>query len=61
MSDKLIRLNNVLQQFQISKSHWYELIAEGKAPKPIKYGRSSFWSQNAISEFIEDLKKGDVA
>ena len=61
MSDKLIRLKAVLEQYQVSKSHWYELIAEGIAPKPIKQGRSSFWSQNEISEFIENLKTGEAA
>ena len=61
MSDKLIRLKSVLEQFQVSKSHWYELISEGIAPKPIKQGRSSFWSQNDLTEFIESLKSGEVA
>ena len=57
-NDKLIRLKSVLDQFQVSKSHWYELIVQGKVPKPIKYGRSSFWSQNEINNFIERVKKG---
>ena len=56
-NDNLIRLNSVLEQFQTSRSSWYKLISEGKAPKPIKYNRSSFWSQNEINEFIDKVKK----
>ncbi len=56
-NDKLIRLRSVLDQYQVSRSHWYALIAQGKAPKPIKYGQSSFWSQNEINDFIERVKE----
>jgi len=56
-NDKLIKLNSVLEQYQVSKSKWYSLIASGDAPKPIKIQRSSFWSQLEISQYIELLKE----
>ena len=60
MKDKLLRSKTVLDQFQVSRAHWYKLIAEGIAPKPIKLGTRSFWSQNEISAFIESVKIGEA-
>ena len=57
MSDKLIKLKTVLEYFEVSKSHWYALIIKGDAPKPIKVGRSSFWSLKEINKYLELLKK----
>ena len=56
MNDKLLSLGTVLDQFQVSRAHWYKLISEGKAPKPIKHGTRSLWSQKELSKFIESVK-----
>lgn len=61
MTDKLLSLKTVLDHFQVSRAHWYKLISEGKAPRPIKHRTRSFWSQKEISEFIESIKMSEVA
>lgn len=59
MSDKLIKLHSVLELIQMSRDKWYRMVAEGKAPPPIKLGRSSFWSFQAIQKLIEEIKAGE--
>ena len=61
MKDKLISLKTVLDQYQVSRAHWYNLVKEGKAPKQIRQGSRSFWSQNEISAFIESVKLSEAA
>lgn len=57
--DKLIKLPSVLERIQISRSKWYAMIANGKAPQPVKINRASFWSEKEIQEFIEEIKSGE--
>jgi len=53
---KLLRLPQVLQLFPVSKSSWYQGIAEGRYPKPIKLGvRSSAWKASEIQTLIDTL------
>lgn len=53
---KLLRLPQVLQRFPVSKSSWYQGIAEGRYPKPIKLGvRSSAWKASEIQTLIDEL------
>ncbi len=59
MSDKLIKLPAVLELIQISRSSWYSMIANGKAPQPVKINRASFWSLQAVQELIEEIKAGE--
>lgn len=56
--DRLIKLPTVLELIQISRSNWYAMIANGKAPKPLKINRASFWSLQEVQEFIEKIKQG---
>jgi len=55
--DHFINLEDVLKQTRISRSKWYQMIKDGLAPAPVKLGRRSVWSQNAISDYIEILKE----
>ena len=53
----LLRLPDVLALFPVSRSAWWEGIAEGKFPKPIKLGgpRSVAWRASEILELIDRL------
>jgi len=59
MNDKLVKLPVVLDMIQISRSNWYSMIANGKAPQPIKINRASFWSLSSIQELVEKIKAGE--
>ena len=51
----LVRLPQVLTALPISKSGWYEGIADGKYPRPIKLGRISLWRAEDIHALIEKI------
>lgn len=44
----------------LAQSTWYGLLAEGKAPAPIRIGRSTFWLERDLEEFIERAKNGKL-
>lgn len=54
----LLRLPQVLARMGCSRSGWYKAIAEGRAPQPIKLGRSSAWRSDEISALIDSLSMG---
>ncbi len=54
----LLRLPQVLARMGCSRSGWYKAIAEGRAPQPIKVGRSSRWRSDDISALIDSLSMG---
>ena len=58
--DKFLRINAVLEQIPVSKATLYRLSKKIKLLKPIKVGGSSFWSQNNINDYFENLKKDNL-
>jgi prophage regulatory protein len=38
----------------ISKSKFWLLVQKGDFPKPIKIGRSSFWTREQVQDFIRE-------
>jgi len=57
--DNLIRLEEVKARTGLSRSAIYSLVQESKFPKIIKLGeRTSTWSNNAVSAWIEEKKAG---
>ncbi|PHM70217.1 helix-turn-helix transcriptional regulator [Xenorhabdus kozodoii] len=54
MSNKFIRLDEVLSRIGYSKSWTYKLIDKGEFPKPVKIGsRSIAFIESEINEWIE--------
>lgn len=51
----LLKLNDVKQMLKVGTTFVYELIKQGKLPKPIKQGRASFWKASDIRGYIESL------
>ena len=47
--ERFIKLPETLHLTGVSASLWYEMIKAGKAPPPVKVGKSSFW---VLSEVI---------
>lgn len=44
-------LKHITQRYSLGKSRWYQLIQEGMAPKPVKIGRSSRWTESSLEKF----------
>ena len=53
MDVRLLRLNQVLEIFPVSRSTWLGWVADNKAPAPIKLGRCTCWKYSDLIEFIE--------
>lgn len=51
---EFLKINDVLAQVPVCKSHWYKMINAGIAPPPIKFGeKTAVWTQDDINKFIE--------
>ncbi len=58
--DKFLRINDVLIQIPVSRATLYRLSKQIKLLRPIKVGGSSFWSQENINNYFENLKKDNL-
>jgi prophage regulatory protein len=50
-----MRLEHILQLVPVSRSTLYNKRQAKQFPKPIKFGRTSFWSCEAVKAWIEEL------
>lgn len=48
----LVAKPQVLQALGVSNSTLYKLIRESAFPRPIKIGRCSRWTSNAVADFV---------
>ncbi|MCT7555357.1 helix-turn-helix transcriptional regulator [Aliarcobacter butzleri] len=60
LNDKFLKIDDVLILIPISKASLYRLAKKVNLLKPIKIGGSSFWSQNNINIYFENLKKQNL-
>ncbi len=59
--DKLIKIQQVLAIYPVSRATWWRGIKAGKYPAGIKLTvRTTVWSQQAIDRLIESAKGGGV-
>jgi len=62
--DTLLRLPQVIGDRKrgvpalvpVSRSTWWQWVAEGKAPAPVRHGRCTFWRSSDLAEFIASAK-----
>ena len=50
----LMRIPQILEVMPISKSKFWLMVQKGEFPKPIKIGRSSFWTIDQVQTFIRE-------
>ena len=53
--DRFLRLDDFVgrdRAVPVSRAHWYALMQEGKAPRPVKLGKAAAWRQSEINRFI---------
>jgi len=48
----LIRIPQILKVMPVSKSKFWLMVQKGEFPRPIKIGRSSFWTVEQVQAFI---------
>lgn len=54
-TNRLLRLNQVLELIPISKSSWWAGCKSGRFPKPIKLGpRTTVWRETDIIAILEN-------
>jgi prophage regulatory protein len=53
----LMRIPQILEVMPISKSKFWLMVQKGEFPKPIKIGRSSFWTIDQVQTFIQERTK----
>lgn len=55
---KLLRIGQVLEIVGVKKSTWYDLIKQGKAPKPMRLSHKwSAWDSVEIDNFVSEMKE----
>jgi prophage regulatory protein len=58
MSNKIIRLKEVLDRCGLARSTVYDYVARGLFPKPVPLGaRAIGWMEDEISNWIDDRSK----
>ena len=57
MEVSLMRIPQILKVMPISKSKFWLMVQKGEFPKPIKIGRSSFWTIDQVQTFIRERTK----
>ena len=53
----LMRIPQILEVMPISKSKFWLMVQKGEFPRPIKIGRSSFWTIDQVQTFIRERTK----
>jgi len=50
----LMRIPQILKVMPVSKSKFWLMVQKGEFPRPIKIGRSSFWTIEQVQAFIRE-------
>lgn len=61
ISDRMLRLPDVLAILPVGRSTFYAMVAGGIAPQPIKVGTMSMWPESEIAAMVERLKSARQA
>ncbi|KLP39107.1 helix-turn-helix transcriptional regulator [Enterobacter ludwigii] len=64
LNDKMVDMVFITTYTGLSDKWFYQLIQEGKFPKPIKLGRSSRWLKSEIEAWVLEriaISRGDAS
>ena len=50
----LMRMPQILKVMPVSKSKFWLMVQKGEFPKPIKIGRSSFWTIEQVQAYLRE-------
>ncbi|HHQ6539164.1 TPA: helix-turn-helix transcriptional regulator [Serratia fonticola] len=54
LNDKMVDMAFITEFTGLSDKWFYQLISEGKFPKPIKMGRSSRWLYSEVEVWVQE-------
>ena len=60
-SQKLYRINQVLEVIPVSRTTWWNGVRDGRFPKPIRNGRMTFWKSEDIESLIDTLSPVELS
>lgn len=55
MNDRLLKVKDIQEILQLSRSAVYAAIRAGFLPKPIKIGKSARWKASVITGMVDKL------
>lgn len=55
VNDRLLKVKDVQEILQLSRSAVYAAIRAGLLPKPVKIGKSARWKASVIAGMVENL------
>lgn len=55
LADRLLKVSDVQEVLQLSRSAVYAAIRAGSLPKPIKIGKSARWKASQIENLLHQL------
>lgn len=55
LADRLLKVSDVQEVLQLSRSAVYAAIRAGSLPKPIKIGKSARWKASQIENLMSQL------
>ncbi len=50
----LMRIPQILKVMPVSKSKFWLMVQKGEFPKPVKIGRSSFWTIDQVQAYLRE-------
>jgi prophage regulatory protein len=50
----LMRIPQILKVMPVSKSKFWLMVQKGEFPKPVKIGRSSFWTIEQVQAYLRE-------
>ena len=62
MTESILRRRDVEQRCGLARSTIYQLMSEGKFPRPVKLGKRAVgWRESDIAEWLGGLSTADAA
>jgi prophage regulatory protein len=55
MEDRLLKIDQCFELIPIGKSTWWQRVASGELPQPVKLGTSTRWKHSELMAFIANL------
>ncbi|MDR1686771.1 MAG: AlpA family phage regulatory protein [Desulfovibrio sp.] len=53
----MLRVDEIVKRYKVSRSKLYRLIKNGEFPKPIKCGRISLWYKAEVDAYFANLPR----
>jgi prophage regulatory protein len=59
LEDRLLKIDQCLEITPVARSTWWQKVAEGQLPQPVKIGASTRWRHSDLMAFIANMPVSD--